>query len=961
MPSILSVVVVLFVLSHSVFASRPAFDDPKPIGADDGIFIYQFEKGALHYQDVLTQSNGRKLTGKIQQWANQILVFDAGGHAKALALSDVKEIDIRRSARHTTNPGLPDLTVAYVERLPRDPSWRGHVVTQNGLGRLDIDPNQIPWQPSAGSKVTFRVHVLNAGAARSAAVPCRVLIDDQEIHRQNLTALAPGAEQVFEASWNWEKGQHSIRVDIDPEDKAPEVVRWNNSFVEPIRSLGVAVVVARERYEAFRRSPNVVDSFCFEDYIQYHIRNMNALFKASVYPSAPDGIVERVRCDRIIVVDDPFDANERKQWEPTLRRGGEADGLLEHAALLLLGGLSEEEDLRYDALKVDWRLLQQIGRQLGLIDLTKTDTTLEQCYVLDKHGRYALRRHVSPSFRTLMYEAGGYPFTESGACYLNKTLGRPRGFEGDYLYQLPDKVVLEVLSNAGGALPGIQVDVFQLKSEGPDAGKVMGVSRQDPLLSTVTNDQGRAELVNFPAPSHKTPGGYELRPNPFGKISTDGSNGLLLLRLRSAGSEEFHFLPLSTCNVACLRGSRQAYVHRLETRIGAPDSPPRPPDSTTRMLDRTTEKPPLLVTWWFPQNADPDVFKQFRIYKRTGFAGDDTKPWALSTIKEPSGGKWTRLSEETYFDPLEEGPYSLDTFFAVSSVDEEGRESGLSEPTCLPYDVECVQFAIEGQAAYMTLRGGGAMRMLYWDAVAGTQPYGVKTGRFEGYSPSFSGIAFTPDRRMVLTDPVNHVLAFCDVDRQELVELVPRREYWPSFPSMMPGEFSYPADVAADDSGNLYVADQGNHRIQILDSEGRYKGILDEDFRFKGPDAVGYANGHLCVTDNGRRRCRVYKVDGGQPSFVRELLPLFDAGRGLVNKSGEVFITGRSSETGTWAVQVFAPMGKTAKLSRTLTEGQLGRYHRPRGLYFYLGGGSDFAYFVNDFPFDVRRISLAEE
>lgn len=953
------VAVFSFAFVHAATASTSALATSEPIGSGEGIFNYRFERGRLNYDDVLTMSNGKKCIGKVQEWANQVLLFNATGHVTAYSLADVMQFETRRVDRHTSRPDLPDLTVAYIERLPRDPSWHGHVVMRDGLSRLDVAPDQAPWQPSPGSEVTFRVHVLNAGVAESTAVPCRILIDGQEVSRVTVKPLSAGAEQVIEVSWSWQEGQHAIRVEIDSAGKTPEIVRWNNVFVEPIRALGVTVVVARDRYDAFSRTPSLVDSFCFEDYIQYHMRNMNALFKASVYPTAPDGILERVRCDRIIVVNDPLDEKELMALAPALRRGGKADGLAEYAAILTLGRLSEGEDLRYDALKVDWDLLRQLGLQIGLVDLTKTDTKLEQCCVLDKFGRYAQRRFIAPSIRTLMYTAGGFPFTESEACFLNRTLGRPRGFQGDYLYQVPEKIVLEVLSNAGTLLGGVQVDVFQLKSEGRDAGKIIGIGREDPLISAVTDARGRVALANLPAPTHKTPGGYELGPNPFGKIATDGSNGLLLLRLRIDVVEEFHFLPLSVCNLAVLRNHRQEFIHRLQTRFGAPGGPPRPPDSTTRMRVRTEEKPPLLVYWWSPEGVTPNLLAEYRVYKRTGFGGDDARPWVLSSIREPNQ---PRMSEETYFDEFSyDGPYSLDTFFAVSAVDKNGRESSLSEPTFLPYGNDCVQFAIDGQAAYMTLQGTGPAQMLYWDSVAGTQPYGVRTDQFAGYSPGFSGIAFTPDHQMVVTDPKNNVLAFYDVSRHELVDLIPNRGYWPGFSSVMPGEFSQPADVAVDDAGNLYVADQGNHRVQILDSRGRFKAMLDDEFRFKSPYAVGYANGHVCVTDFERTRCRVYDVSGDNPKFVRELPQLFDAGRGLVNKSGRVFITGRTSETGTWAVLIFAPEGKTARLADARAKGQGGNYHKPRGLYLYREHGGNLAYFANDFPFDVRFIDIEQD
>jgi hypothetical protein len=271
-----------------------------------------------------------------------------------------------------------------------------------------------------------------------------------------------------------------------------------------------------------------------------------------------------------------------------------------------------------------------------------------------------------------------------------------------------------------------------------------------------------------------------------------------------------------------------------------------------------------------------------------------------------------------------------------------------------------VQFAIDGNAAYVTVSGDGPAQMLYWDGIAGTQPFALKVDKFPGYRPAFAGIAFTPDHRLIVTDPRNHVLAIYDKERQELLDVIPKRETWPGAPGSNPGEFSDPADVAVDDNGNVYVADRGNHRVQMLDPSGTFIGLIDEDYRFEAPDAVGYANGHLCVTDKRRTRCRVYELNGGQAEFVCELPPLLDAGRGLVDATNRVFVTGRTSADDKWAVQVFTPYGRTAVFAEARARGVMGQYYKPRGLYRYGNVEGGFAYFVNQFPFDVRRVALGQ-
>jgi hypothetical protein len=929
-----------------------------PVGASERIFQYRCDAAGLRFADMVTMQDGSRRLGKVMEWADQVLLYDLNARPDVFAVRDVKQFEFRRVARQKASPASPDLTVAFVERLPRDPSWQGHVVVEEGLPRADIDGAGVSWRPAAGSSVTFRVHVLNAGAAASQEVACQVFVDEQGIANARVPALEPGKEQVVEASWAWQDGPHALRIEIDPENQGPEAIRWNNTFVEPVQGLAVAVVIARERYEAFKTVRNVVDSFCFEDWVQYQLRCLNGLFRASRYPSAPDGALERVRCDRIVVVDDPTDATQDGKWAPALRREGRPDGLAEYAALLRWGKPGTDENLERSALRVDWVELQGLARQLGLIDLTTTDTRVDQCMAQDQRGRYVQCRHEFPNRATLMYTAGGFALDELSVGALNQTMGKPRGFRGDYLYQLPGRTIVEVLSNVGSPLRGVTADAFQLMSEGDNAGLISGYGFGDPVFSGETDEKGRFALPDMQVAPNRTPNGYELRPNPFGKIATDGSNGLLLLRLRLGKAEEFYFLRLYDCGVAFLRGEKEQYVRELATRFGTPEAIGAPQYTALRMPVRATERPPLDVCWRMPEGANIAMAEEFRVYRRTGLTDNAARPWTLVSVLQPTPSLKKLCAECPYFSEiLGGGVYSGDTFFAASMVDREGRESSLSPPGCLAYNKDSISFAMgANDTGYITLAGDGEAQMLCWDGEIGTQHFGVRTRNFKGYRPEFAGIATTKNGRLVAADPANHVLAV--YDRGDLSELIPGRSWWPGYASDEPGEFYEPSDVAIDDAEHILVADRNNNRVQILDSRGRFIGLLDEGFQFEGPYAVGYANEHVCVTDKAGSRCRVYRLEGTKGTFVRELPALVKADRALVSKTGKVYVAAKISEDGASGIIVFNPSGASASMDRMETKDTMGPFCRPRGLYVYGGGTDQWAYFVNEFPFDVHRIRL---
>ena len=86
------------------------------------------------------------------------------------------------------------------------------------------------------------------------------------------------------------------------------------------------------------------------------------------------------------------------------------------------------------------------------------------------------------------------------------------------------------------------------------------------------------------------------------------------------------------------------------------------------------------------------------------------------------------------------------------------------------------------------------------------------------------------------------------------------------------GRFRQPGDVAVDASGNVFVADTLNHRIQVFDSAGKFIrawGALGHaDGRFDSPCGVAIdASGDVYVADTFNNRIQVFDSAG---NFIRK-------------------------------------------------------------------------------------------
>ena len=155
------------------------------------------------------------------------------------------------------------------------------------------------------------------------------------------------------------------------------------------------------------------------------------------------------------------------------------------------------------------------------------------------------------------------------------------------------------------------------------------------------------------------------------------------------------------------------------------------------------------------------------------------------------------------------------------------------------------------------------------------------------------GIAIHPkSRRIYVADDRNHRIQI----------LNPDLTFYGKFGSRGSGngQFNHPWDIAFDSSGNAYIADKDNHHIQVFTEEGRYVRQFGKegngDGELNAPSSVAIGNDDvLYVTEYGNHRVSVFTFEGEfltsfgeQGNETRQ----FYNPRGIaVDKSGVVYIS----------------------------------------------------------------------
>ena len=100
-------------------------------------------------------------------------------------------------------------------------------------------------------------------------------------------------------------------------------------------------------------------------------------------------------------------------------------------------------------------------------------------------------------------------------------------------------------------------------------------------------------------------------------------------------------------------------------------------------------------------------------------------------------------------------------------------------------------------------------------------PLPAEDGRFR----QVTDVAFGPEGDIFISDGyINSRIAKADKDGNWIKSWGNR--------GTNPGEFNTPHNIAADAKGNIYVADRGNRRIQVFDSEGKFLRIITVDVPF---------------------------------------------------------------------------------------------------------------------------------
>ncbi|MBI9017973.1 MAG: PQQ-binding-like beta-propeller repeat protein [Phycisphaerae bacterium] len=186
----------------------------------------------------------------------------------------------------TGSVAFGDLDVTLIERYPR------------------YDYDAVKNNPEPGDIVTFKGHIINW--SQQASEVEYVWLIDGELAQEDATEIAGGAEEVVELEWMWAAGDHTVELIADPYDMIAELSEDNNSIEDHINAIIAGFWVEQSVYDYFHDYQHElgIGANSWQDWIQRQMAIQNELYESAIWELSPDGVLDRVRIDKIIVVPD---------------------------------------------------------------------------------------------------------------------------------------------------------------------------------------------------------------------------------------------------------------------------------------------------------------------------------------------------------------------------------------------------------------------------------------------------------------------------------------------------------------------------------------------------------------------------------------------------------------------------------------------------------------------------------
>ncbi len=225
---------------------------------------------------------------------NNLVVGVAPGETEIIVnfsgFSDTCKVMVKEGKR-SSDPG--DLTVQYIKRLP----------TMSYIWGSE-NPKIDGW-PSIGQEIEWLALVKNFSKNDRFNVPYRWFLNNELLSTGTIDIPAfSTAEVLLQDIWTGQR--QKIKFVLDAENTIEEEEKANNQIEIYSDALSVGFYVEESVYNYFRENQHLLNSGsnCWEDWAKRHLNLWNEMFENAIYSYTPNGVLDRLRLDNIMIVPD---------------------------------------------------------------------------------------------------------------------------------------------------------------------------------------------------------------------------------------------------------------------------------------------------------------------------------------------------------------------------------------------------------------------------------------------------------------------------------------------------------------------------------------------------------------------------------------------------------------------------------------------------------------------------------
>jgi hypothetical protein len=773
-----------------------------------------------------------------------------------------------------TPTGFVDLDPSFIERTPRD--CNRYIVEytdyeEGGIPYLRAGTENDKRWPDQSEMVTFVAHIRNKGNMAAGPFTCSWSLNGFPAGDVQVAGIDPSSEAMVSLAYPWPSGfdnDHSdltVSIEVDTNDEVAEEYEQNNVLTDFIQGLALLIYTDQETYDALTARENLVGTHSFEDWFQAQIVEMNDLMARSTYDGAPNGCLERVRIDRLTVGPPPGDPDVT------------GDG-----AWFLTGGEGYASTF---ALSVDYGLLHELMHQIGIIDLYNINMEVQSNSVQTPDG---ISSGITFNWGRPGLMGGGsiephpgpehYYLSRWDVLALNSNCGYRRGYYGEFLYDVPDEMVLNVRDASGAPAAGATVRIFQ---------RQIGTIENTPTIVGTTGPTGLFVLPNRPVAEETTTAtGHTLKPNPFGTINVVGANANWLIEVSRPSGEFDHIeFVLPSLNEAYWDGNTQSWTCTIQSRLSTASLP--------RISSMCAAVQGDLAHLSWPPVSGASSYTVYRASRYLNKLDDPThefENWRYRPL--------ITLADTTYAD------FTLDeaSRYAVSP-NAGGSPGPLSNRAFAPRLLGPRGVAVHPDGRRTVLDPQNGYALIRQDA-SGT--YIENFGSVHNHLEYSNYMANDATRgRLVISHPGDEYsgrqsVKVTDLEGTTVLEV--------GDTGADPGQMIAPAGVAVDGLGRIYVADAGNHRVQAFDLDGGFLAAFGAEGSGAGEflemRGIGVdTQGRVFVCDPGNGRIAVLSFEGSQFEWLTTIADVASPNSAIAGPLGRIYV----SDAATNSVREYSP------------------------------------------------------